>query len=141
MAFFEREQPDVGELPGVPLFEGVDRSYLAEIVEHTHRLRIKAGDVVMLEHFHGEQFLVIIEGRVAITKGGERVATLGVGDFIGEIGMLTGGDRTASVFAETNTKFLAFDTQAFDRFIQGHPQVRSRVEASARERGPTAAGE
>ncbi|MBW3665777.1 MAG: cyclic nucleotide-binding domain-containing protein [Actinobacteria bacterium] len=135
MSFFDRERPDLGDMARLGLFEGLADDELDEIVERTHRIKIKAGDVVMLERFSGEQFLVILEGQVAIVRGGDHVANLGAGDFIGEIGMLTGGDRTASVFAQTDTKFLAFNVGPFEELILGHPLVRARVEAAARDRG------
>jgi CRP-like cAMP-binding protein len=100
MALFDRNRPDVDELARMDLFRGLPEGDLAEIQNDVQRFRIKAGKVVMLERFHGEQFLVILDGHVVVTRGGEHVASLGPGDFIGEIGMLSGSDRTASVFAK-----------------------------------------
>ncbi len=141
MGFFDRDDPQVDELMTLDIFEGLSGDELTEIVERTHRIRIRAGEVVMLERFSGEQFLVILEGEVTVIRGGDHVATLGVGDFIGELGMLTGGDRTASVFAQTDTKFLAFNAEPFEELILGHPSIRTRVEAAARDRGYGKGGE
>lgn len=141
MTFFDRDRPERDEVASLGLFEGLANNELDEIVEGTHRIKIKAGDVVMLERFSGEQFLVILGGEVAVIRGGDHVASLGVGDFIGEIGMLTGGDRTASVFAQTDTKFLTFNAGPFEELIWGHPLIRTRVEATARDRGYGQGGE
>lgn len=134
MSFFRHDSPELRELAELDVFAGLGRKQLGQMLEHTQRVTIAAGKVVMLERYFGAQLLVILEGVVAVSRDGLRVATLGAGDFLGEIGMLTGNDRTASVFAETDTRFLAFDKAPFEELVLGNPSLRAQIEAAAEQR-------
>jgi CRP-like cAMP-binding protein len=129
MVFFKREHPDADELGRLELFAGLSTKELERVAELGQRISMRAGETVMLERFHGEQFLVILDGSVDVTRGGEALATLGVGEFVGEMGLLHHADRSATVTASSDVKFLAFDADAFELLMSDHPDIARRVEA------------
>src|SRR5436309_8993396 len=91
----------VGALKQSPLFEGLSRKQLASLARLTDDLDVSPGMVLCKEGSRGREFFVIIEGEAAVTRGGRRVATVGPGDFFGEIALLAGVNRTATVTAVT----------------------------------------
>ena len=89
-------------LKTVPLFAGLDERELAQIAESMHERRFAAGDTVTQEGAGGAGFFVVGEGRAEVTVEGEPRGTVGPGDYFGEIALLTGSDRTATIVAGTD---------------------------------------
>lgn len=78
---------------------------------------VREGDV-------GDTFYVILEGQAKVVSGSGRVVNrLRPGDFFGEISLLDGGPRTASVVAETQLTMLALARKDFLRAVQQDPAV------------------
>src|ERR1700691_5412796 len=93
-----------------PLFEGLSRRQLAEIARLSDDLEVPAGTVMCEEGSRGREFFVIIAGDAEVTRGGERVATIGAGDFFGEIALLERVKRTATVTALTPLSFFVISS-------------------------------
>src|ERR1700758_4593459 len=88
----------------IPLFaDVVDRDLISTYA--TER-SVSAGTTLMREKEYAYDFAVIAEGEAEVTRGGERVATLGRGDFFGEIGLLEGRQRGATVTALTPMRLV-----------------------------------
>lgn len=111
-----------------PLFAGLGDKAVAHIAALVEPLKLRQGATVMLERYHGEQLLIITSGEVEVTRDGDHVATVGAGSFIGEMGMLRGADRSATVRATSDVKLLTLDRAAFDELVGKYPQVRARLE-------------
>jgi CRP-like cAMP-binding protein len=120
--------PIVDQLGAHPLFEGLSDKDLDTVAELVQPLQLRAGSTVMLERYHGEQLLVIVSGSVEVTRDGEHVATVEAGSFVGEMGMLRGADRSASVRAASDVKMLTVDRSSFDDLIERFPVIRGRLE-------------
>ena len=80
-------------------------------------------------------FYAIAEGGADVVTDGETVATLGPGDFFGEIGLLVTGRRTASVIARGPTHLVAFFDQPFRRLEAEIPEFSAQVRSAMGERG------
>jgi CRP-like cAMP-binding protein len=89
-------------LQKVPLFSGLDKRELEQIAASMRERRVAAGDIVLEQGAGGAGFFVVDEGEADVTVDGRPVRTIGPGDYFGEIALLTGSDRTATVTARTD---------------------------------------
>ena len=90
----------------VPLFAGLDRKELELLSKLIKEQRYGAGTTIVKAGASGHGLYIIKEGHIAVIRGGERVASLGPGQFFGEISVLDGGPRTADVTAESDAVCL-----------------------------------
>jgi CRP-like cAMP-binding protein len=88
---------------------------------------IEQGDV-------GDRFYVVEDGEVAVSQNGRPVATLGPGEYFGEIALLHDVPRVASVTAVSPTTLLALDRVEFLEAVTGDPVTREAAEATVQER-------
>jgi CRP-like cAMP-binding protein len=124
-----------GRLEKIPLFEGLftgQRRMLADLVDE---VLADEGEVLMAEGMQGLEVMMIEEGAAEVHQGGERINTMGPGDFFGELAVLGDGmPRTATVTALSPVRGLVF-TAHFVREIRDRlPLVGERIEQAARER-------
>jgi CRP-like cAMP-binding protein len=95
--------------------------------------------VIVLEDTPGQSMFLVRRGRVAVTLGAERrrVAVIESGGYFGEMSLLTGDPRTATVIAEGDTEVLEIDAAVFAGHIRQHPdavdEIAARAEARRRE--------
>ncbi len=93
-------------LRSVPLFSGLSDKQLRRIVEAGKRVELPEGRVVAREDQMGEGFHVILEGSVNISVHGEDKGSLGPGKFFGEMSLIDGKPRSATVtVVEPTTTF------------------------------------
>jgi CRP-like cAMP-binding protein len=113
-----------GALAQVPLFSGLAPRHLRRIGDLTEEQRYMEGSRVVREGDVGDTFYVILEGQAKVVSGSGRVVNrLRPGDFFGEISLLDGGPRTASVVAETPLTMLALARKDLLRVVQQDPAV------------------
>ena len=134
---------DVGLLRDVPLFSGLDQSYLREISDMFVTERVPAGRSVITEGDEGSRFYIIIRGKVAVTttdEGGNtyHVATLDDGDYFGEIALLEDIPTTASVVTLVPSIFITLRREQLNRLVRQHPELGAQMrEALARRLAQT----
>jgi CRP/FNR family transcriptional regulator, cyclic AMP receptor protein len=114
-------------LAGVPLFKGLSKRHLRKIAQLTEEVRFDPGATIAREGEPGDTFYVITQGRARVKRGGRTVARLGPGSFFGEISLLDGGPRSASVEAETVLSALALDRGEFRSVLEAEPPVTLKV--------------
>jgi CRP/FNR family transcriptional regulator, cyclic AMP receptor protein len=95
-----KASPDV--LKKVPLFAGLDDRELGQIAASMKERRFKAGDTVTEEGAGGAGFFVVEEGDADVSVDGQPRSPIGPGDYFGEIALLTGSDRTATITAKSD---------------------------------------
>ena len=115
-------------LATVPLFSGVKERYLANLARQCRERSFKSGDTVVRQGNPGEGLFVIVSGRVRVEKHMEDgavvvIANHGPGDVIGEMSVLDGATRSASVVAESDTECLVLVSWDFNAFLKSHPEV------------------
>jgi CRP-like cAMP-binding protein len=94
-----------------------------------------ASSAIVRQGEPGDRFYTIESGEVAVSKDGREVASLGPGDFFGEIALLRDVPRNATVAARTPRVHLyALQREDFLEAVTGHPQSAQAAEAVARER-------
>ena len=124
----------VEALGRAPLFEGLSRKELTELARVTDDLALEPGTVLCREGKIGREFFVLVDGSVDVIQGGKRIATLGGGDFIGEIALLTDTRRTATVKATTPLRCFVLTAADFRRVMDENRGVERKVMRALAER-------
>ena len=110
-------------LAGCPLFRGIDSTGLAMLAERATQVDFPAGHVIARQGEIGTGFFVVIKGRVRVVRDGSVIATLGPGEFFGELSVLDRMPRNAMVAAETATSCLALASWDFDAILLEQPAL------------------
>jgi CRP-like cAMP-binding protein len=97
------------------------RKQLVLLARLTDGLESSAGSALCKEGERGREFFVIIEGEAEVTRGGKHLATVGSGEFFGEIALLERVVRTATVTATTPMRFFVVSDSALRRCTTGTP--------------------
>ena len=121
-------------LEGIGAFSGLSRDELEKLAGWTFEIEVPEGEELMKEGRLAHEFFVIQDGAVEVRHEGERIAELGAGDFFGEIALLEGGTRTATVVATTPLRLIVMSAHEFRRMEQEFPAVADRVRAAVRAR-------
>jgi len=114
-------------LAQVMLFSGCNRKELASIASLATEVDVPAGKVLAREGSAGREFYVILDGKASVTIGGRQVATLGPGDFFGEMALLDQGPRVATVTADTPMEVAVLDPREFSTLVEEHPGVARKI--------------
>jgi CRP/FNR family cyclic AMP-dependent transcriptional regulator len=96
----------VDRLRGVDLLRSCTHAQLREVARLAERVQVGEGEVLAREGRIGREFFLILSGSVAVTQMGQRVNTLGSGDFFGELSAMDPGPRSATVTALTDLDVL-----------------------------------
>jgi CRP-like cAMP-binding protein len=114
-------------LAGLAIFADLSRPEL-ERVAHTLEERYFAeNERVLREGLSGSAFYIILEGEAAAIAGGQRVNTLGRGDFFGEISVLLGDAPVADIVAARPLRCLVLPGELLKEFLQSNPRVCYRI--------------
>ncbi|HEX2469345.1 MAG TPA: cyclic nucleotide-binding domain-containing protein [Candidatus Limnocylindrales bacterium] len=114
-------------LSKVPLFVGCGPRDLGEVGRLADEVTVRQGKVLAKEGAPGHEFFVILEGSVDISKGDKKLATLGPGDFFGELAMLGRVPRTATATATTPARLLVVGHREFTSLLASQPAIRDKV--------------
>ena len=124
---------ELKELKASALFASFERDALIEIITSTELRSYNEGDIIVTEGEAGSSLFLVVGGAVKVftrTEDGGNVplAELGPGDFFGEVSLLTGRPRTATITASTEVTAIELDRMNVDRIAEGHPEVRKVLE-------------
>ncbi|MGE0453101.1 MAG: cyclic nucleotide-binding domain-containing protein [Vicinamibacteria bacterium] len=122
-----------------PLFEGFEQSELAAIIRGLKFLSFEPGDVLVGEGAPGNSMFIIASGRAKVwvrNPKGEylMVKVLGEGDFFGEVSLISGKPRTATIVAAVETEVLELDKPTLDQIAQSHPHVKQVLSTYQKKR-------
>ncbi len=107
-------------LKGVEAFKNLTPIELTNVAERMMRRQFMPGEVIIREGDVGEELFLISDGEVEVERSGHEVARLGPGDFFGELALMSGNPRNATVTA----------SRPVDTYILGKDDFRSAIEAS-----------
>lgn len=110
-------------LAGCPLFRGIDQDGLEALAHRATQVDFPAGHVIARQGEIGTGFFVVIEGRVRVVRDGSVIATLGPGEFFGELSVLDRMPRNAMVAAEVPTTCLALASWDFEAVLLEQPKL------------------
>jgi CRP/FNR family transcriptional regulator, cyclic AMP receptor protein len=123
-------------LKTVPLFEGLSRRELDQLLSVSKEIDFDEGHAIVEEGATGVGFHLILEGEAHVLVGGRKRATLRSGDHFGEMSLIDGGPRSATVKTATPVHTLALTSWAFLPLLDKSPSIARKllVEMSRRLR-------
>jgi CRP-like cAMP-binding protein len=122
-------------LKQVWLFERCTHKELVALARLATPVTVEQGRVLAKEGAPGREFMVVVEGSASATSDGEEVGKVGPGSFFGELALLDGGPRTATVRAETPMLVLVLDRSEFNSLVdRSIPSVARRMLVTLAER-------
>ena len=116
-----RDRELEAHIAGVDLFRDLSNSQLKRLVEASKEAFHPAGKEVATQGLGALAFHLILEGSATVSKDGRELRTLGPGDYFGEISMIDGRPRSATVTAVENMLALSIPHQGFERVIDDDP--------------------
>jgi CRP/FNR family transcriptional regulator, cyclic AMP receptor protein len=127
---FQKHDARVDRLASVDLFASCTQSELRELAGITTEMDAAAGTVFCREGASGGDCFVVVDGEVEVTIGGDQVCTIGPGGFFGEMALLDGGPRVATVTATSDMRVLVLSRQEFASLLTRVPSVSRRMLAA-----------
>lgn len=90
-----------------------------------------AGTILARQGEPGTEFFVVVSGQVRVERDGSAVAELGPGDHAGELALLTGEPRQATLVTDTEVEVLVFDRREFATLLEVAPSLVTRLVTGA----------
>lgn len=115
------------KLRRVPLFAGFGNRELERLGTLTDEVDLPAGRVLMRQGDRGEELFVLMRGAARVERDGREQATLQDDDFFGEIALVDGGPRTATVTLTEDSALLVVARRQFQQLLDEFPAVRVHV--------------
>ena len=125
---------DDAGLDEIPLFASLSAHDRRELAQRIDEIDIGEGERLVRQGEFAYEFFVILEGRAEVTRDGKRVAGLGPGDFLGEMGIVGHTVRNASVTTLTPGRARVMSEQDFRGMARSLPGVADRIRAAIEER-------
>ena len=124
----------VALLRSMHVFRAMPVPALEGVAQTATNLSVPAGDEILRQGEQGDRYYAIADGTVEVRKDGRPVKTLERGEGFGEIALLHGVARNATVVALTDTRLVTVDREPFLVALTGHAQTRERLEHVASQR-------
>lgn len=125
----------------VPFFDALPPDAIAELAKRTARRLYASGETIIRQGDDGDELFVVLRGNVAVVlESGKtdaslvEVARLGHGKFFGEMSLMTGEKRAATVRALRETQLLVVGHDAFESVLEAHPELAERMSVMLAER-------
>jgi CRP-like cAMP-binding protein len=114
-------------LRGVPVFSACTPKELTQIAQLVERIDVKSGDTLVREGTRTNEFFIIMSGEADVTRGGERVATLGPGRHFGELAVLDPAPRNATVTMTSAGQVLVLTQRDFYTLLRDVPGLVTQL--------------
>ena len=118
----------------VPLFASASKHELEEIASIADEIDLPADRTVISEGDAGREFFVLIDGTADVERAGKKVASIGPGDFFGEIALIAKTPRNATITTTSPVRALVITDRAFRQLLDHSPQIAIGVLTALAER-------
>lgn len=115
------------QLAGLPLFSACSGRDLQRLAKAADELQVASGTQLTVQGGVGREAFVILEGTATVAKDDVVAAELGPGDYFGELALLDGGPRTATVTAATDMTVLVLSKPAFNAVLDEIPTLAHKL--------------
>ena len=122
------------ELRSIPLFESLSNEERSAIAPHADEIQVPEGTELVRQGEFAYEFFVIEDGTADVMRDGERIAELGPGDFLGEMGIVGKVVRNATVVTTSPARVIVMTEQALRSVARTNPAVADRITAAVEER-------
>lgn len=136
MSLFARKH-SYNKLAEIPFFDGWTGEELEQVDRVADYVTYRAGEALIKQGTTGYEFIVILEGEVEVKVDNEVIATLGAGDHVGEMALLSNNPRNATVVAKDAVRALLVGVREFRALVELAPSLDRKLLTSltARLRG------
>lgn len=134
VAPFAPSESSISRLVNASQFlEQLTKDEITGLIESTGLTTFEKGATVVEEGTSGDKLFIVTRGHFAVSTLGPagnriRVGTLSVGDFFGEIALLTGRPRAATVLADSSAECLQITSASWVQLSESHPRLRELLE-------------
>lgn len=118
------------QLATVPLFSSFSKRELAKVARAADEVHVPAGRQIVHEGRAGHECFVLLKGQAEVSRDGKSIAKAGPGDHFGELALLDGGPRTASVTATTDLDVLVLGQREFLALLEELPSLSRKIMAT-----------
>jgi CRP-like cAMP-binding protein len=115
----------------IPLFSACTAEDLSRVASVADEIDLREGRRLTTEDAPGGELVVLVEGGAEVHQDGRVVNTVGPGEYVGEVALVTGRPRSATVVATSPVHALVIEGHAFQRLLEDSPDLRARIERSA----------
>jgi CRP/FNR family cyclic AMP-dependent transcriptional regulator len=122
-----RKDAKLEQLAKVRLFAACTNKELGLIGRAADEVKVDAGKQLVAEGAIGHEFFLILDGTAAVRRSGKKVATLGPGQYFGELSLLDRGARSATVTAETPMDMLVLGQREFSAVLDEVPALAHKL--------------
>ena len=129
-----RKDGKIELLKQVPLFSHCNKKQLAEIASIADLIDVPAGMELIRQGAEGREFMVVVEGAVEVRRKGRKLNELGAGDFVGEMALISGAPRNATVTASQDSSLLVVTDRRFWDLLDRAPEMQKSVIKAMGER-------
>jgi len=122
-----RKKDYLEHLARVPMFSACAKKELEMIGRQAEELDVPAGETLIKQGSAGRDFFVVVDGKAAVTRDGKDVATVGPGDFFGELALLDKSPRNATVTAASDMRVFLLSQPSFHGLLSTIPSLSHKV--------------
>ncbi len=124
---FRRRSGKTALLQKVPLFRVLSDKQIAQIDRLVDEVTVPAGKRLATAGDYGRELVVIVEGQATVTIGRRRTVRLGPGDFWGEMSLVDGGPRSATIEAASDMRLLVVGGRQFSALLRKAPLIAIKM--------------
>jgi CRP-like cAMP-binding protein len=125
---------DEARLRSLALFESLGGDARRMVAQHADELDVDEGTELARQGEWAYEFFVIEDGSAEVLRDGERIAELGPGDFLGEMGIVNQAVRNATVTTTSPSRVIVMTAQAFRSISRANPDVAQRIADAVEKR-------
>ena len=118
---------DPQALRGATVFSGLSAEELGHVLAAATVEEFPAGEALTEQGAYSHRFFLLLDGRVSVERDGRDLASLGAGEFFGEVSMLGGGKATATVRCEEPTRCVVLRREDFWKALEDEPPIAVRI--------------
>lgn len=124
----------VERLANIELFSELTNKEIKKVASYMTTIDVREGRDLTVQGTVGREFMIIAEGEASVRRNGRLIATLGPGDFFGELAVIAGVPRTATVTAETKMVVEALNRREFSSLLDESPKLSRKILVGAVKR-------
>lgn len=111
----------------IPIFADLSKRERRRITSLMTLVDVPAGRIIITQGDVGREFMIIVEGEAEVRRDGTTIATLGAGDFLGELAVLSGAPRTADVVATTDMVLETLNRREFMSLLDESASITKKI--------------